>query len=177
MSDHLPVPEPPNPDGDDFLADLRAELGAPLASDMIRPVTTRRRRSAPKDLGTAGVDLWRRVLGEFELNPAELALLGELCSTVDEIAGLKAALATSEPMVAGSKGQPKLSPLYGALAAHRRLADQLVAALALPVTEAGETVGRRRSNTAKAKARSGRVLKSKARGRMTSMQHWPEEVS
>ena len=33
MSDHLPVPEPPNPDGDDFLADLRAELGAPPRDD------------------------------------------------------------------------------------------------------------------------------------------------
>jgi hypothetical protein len=33
MSDHLPVPEPPNPDGDDFLADLGAELGAPPRDD------------------------------------------------------------------------------------------------------------------------------------------------
>lgn len=113
--------------------------------------TARRRRPpAPKDLGSAGAALWRSVLGQFDLHAAELALLHQLCCTADEITDLKAALAKSKPLIRGSRNQMRPNPLYAMLANHRKLADQLVVALGLPLDS--ETVGRRRSAAAKQSA-------------------------
>jgi hypothetical protein len=113
-------------------------------------VTRRRRPPPPKDLRDNGITLWRKVLGEYQLNAAEESMLHQLCATMDEIADLKAALAASKPIVKGSKGQMRANPLLPTLVAHRKLADQLVTALALPVE--GEVIGRRRSAQAKAAA-------------------------
>jgi hypothetical protein len=112
--------------------------------------TTKRSKPAPRDLGAAGKALWRNATREFQFNSAELALLAELCATTDEIAALKAALAVTKPVVKGSKGQPRANPLLAELRNHRKLADQLVIALGLPID--GEAVGRRRSAQAKSAA-------------------------
>lgn len=108
------------------------------------------RRNAPRGLGNAGKRLWHDALSEFTFNPVELRLLEQLCRTVDECAAMERALATSGPMVAGSKGQVRCNPLLSQLASHRKLADQLATALALPTDT--EAVGRRRSAQAKAAA-------------------------
>jgi hypothetical protein len=68
-------------------------------------------------------------------------------ATIDEIAELKAALAVPGLVVEGSKGQPRPNGRVATLVSHRKLADQLVVALGLPVE--GEAVGRRRSAQAK----------------------------
>ena len=128
--------------------------------------TTRRSKPAPRDLAEAGKALWRSLTREFEFNSAELALLHELCCTTDEIADLKAALAATRPVVKGSKGQPRANPLLAELRQHRKLADQLVIALGLPVD--GESVGRRRSAQAK-QAADTRWRKSKTGGRMQAL--------
>jgi hypothetical protein len=100
---------------------------------------------------------------EFEFTSAELSLLHQLACTVDEIADLKAALATTKPVVKGSKGQPRANPLLAELRNHRKLADQLTTALSLPIE--GEAVGRRRSAQAK-QAADAKWRKAKGGGRM-----------
>jgi P27 family predicted phage terminase small subunit len=129
--------------------------------------------SAPKDLQVEGRKLWRQVVDEFELNPVELALLYQLCLTVDELAAMKADLAEMGTIVAGSRNQPRVNPLLGAIVSHRKLADQLAVALGLPL--AGEAVGRRRSAAAK-QAVNSRWAKSKTRkGRLASVHQFLDE--
>jgi hypothetical protein len=102
---------------------------------------------APRDLQVAGAALWRRLVREFTFNAAEVELLHQLATTVYEISAMRRVLSEMGTVCSGSKGQPVVNPLLAALANHRRLADQLVVALALPVE--GEAAGRRRSAAAK----------------------------
>jgi hypothetical protein len=94
--------------------------------------------------------LWRSVVEEYVLDPAETALLHELCRTSDELDALTAAMAHQSPVVAGSRGQPRANPLLAEIRQHRRLAETLSAALALPMD--GETLGRQRSASARVAA-------------------------
>jgi hypothetical protein len=128
--------------------------------------TPRRSKPAPRDLGEPGKVLWRNLTQEFDFNSAELTVLHQLCCTTDEITDLKAALATSSPVVKGSRGQPRANPLLAELRNHRKLADQLVVALSLPVE--GEAVGRRRSAQAK-QAVDARWRRTKSGGRMQAV--------
>jgi len=115
-----------------------------------------------------GRKLWRQAVDEFELNPVELALLYQLCLTMDELAAMKRDLAEMGTVVMGSRNQPRVNPLLGAIVSHRKLADQLAVALGLPL--AGEMVGRRRSASAK-QAVNSRWSKAKTRkGRLVSVQ-------
>jgi len=82
-------------------------------------------------------------------------------------AELKAALKTTKAVVRGSRGQPRANPLLPELRNHRKLADQLVVALGLPVD--GEAVGRRRSAQAK-QAADSRWRKTKTGARMNVIQ-------
>ena len=123
---------------------------------------TRRSKPAPRDLKEAGKALWRNLTREFVFNSAELALLHQLCCTTDEIADLKAGLTATKPVVKGSRGQPRANPLLAELRNHRKLADQLVVALGLPID--GEAVGRRRSAQAR-QAADTRWAKTKTKTR------------
>jgi hypothetical protein len=87
---------------------------------------------APNGLLKRGKALWHNVIEVGEPNPAELAILYELCSVVDEIATLKAHLRQSTAVVQGSTGQPRPNPLYAELRRHRELADRLARSLAVP---------------------------------------------
>jgi hypothetical protein len=113
-------------------------------------VTAKPRKPAPSDLKARGRALWRSVVGRYALDPAEAALLHELCRTADELDALTVAMADQSPVVVGSQGQPKAHPLLSEIRQHRKLAETLALALALPVD--GETVGRRRSVQATAAA-------------------------
>lgn len=119
--------------------------------------------SPPRDLGPRGRALWRKAVGEFQFHAVERELLRQLATTVDEITALEKALAQQGPTVKGSRGQQVLNPCYGQLVSHRKLADQLVTALALPVQD--EVVGRRRSAQAK-QAVQTRWRKTKSGGRI-----------
>lgn len=110
-----------------------------------KPCTT-----ALGDLKARGRALWRNVMGKYVLDPAETALLHELCRTADELDALTAAMADQSPVVEGSQGQPRAHPLLAEIRQHRRVAENLAVALALPVD--GESIGRRRSANAKAAA-------------------------
>lgn len=126
----------------------------------------------PKDLQVEGRKLWRQAAVEFDLNPVELALLYQLCLTVDELAAMKRDLAEMGTVVMGSRNQPRVNPLLGAIVSHRKLADQLAVALGLPL--AGEAVGRRRSAAAK-QAVNARWSNTKTRkGRLASVRQLSE---
>src|ERR1700730_13893040 len=94
---------------------------------------TAKAKPAPRDLATAGRALWRDAVREFTFSSVEFALLYQLCTTVDEIALMRTDLSEMGPLVSGSEGQPRVNPLIAALATHRKLADTLATALALPV--------------------------------------------
>jgi hypothetical protein len=113
-------------------------------------VTEKPRKTAPSDLKSRGRALWRSVVGKYVMDPAETALLHELCRTADELDALTVAMADQSPVVEGSQGQPRANPLLAEIRQHRKLAETLALALALPVD--GETIGRRRSTNAKAAA-------------------------
>jgi hypothetical protein len=125
-------------------------------------------KAPPKDLKAPGRALWRDVLVEFEPDPAEYALLYQLCVTVDELTAMKADLSDMGNIVAGSASQPVLNPLIPAIAQHRKLVDQLVVALGLPLE--GETVGRRRSAQAKQAADARWQRGRRRKGRLASVQ-------
>jgi hypothetical protein len=117
--------------------------------------------------------LWREAVNEFNLNSVELALLRQLCLTVDELAAMKRDLAEMGSVVMGSRNQPRVNPLLAAIAGHRKLVDQLVVALGLPL--AGEAVGRRRSAAAR-QAVNTRWQKAKPRkGRLASVHQYLDE--
>jgi hypothetical protein len=131
-----------------------------MTDDSLRP-------PPPPDLQDAGQALWNDVLSEFEMNAAELRLLHQLGLTLDELAQMKADLAEMGSVVMGSRNQPKINPLLPVIAAHRKLADQLVTALALPLD--GETIGRRRSAQAKQAVDSRWRQQRRSRGRLGSV--------
>jgi phage terminase small subunit len=132
----------------------------------------KRNPAAPKDLQAAGKKLWRETLAEFEPSAPESALLHQLCLTIDELAQMQAELAQMGMVVMGSRNQPRPNPLLPMIAAHRKLADQLVVALGLPLE--GEVVGRRRSAQAK-EAVNSRWHRERRKGRLASMQAIQQE--
>jgi P27 family predicted phage terminase small subunit len=145
---------------------MRIAVFGPFAGDGAPVVTTgRRSKPAPADLGDDGKVLWRNLTREFEFNSAELAILRQLACTTDELASIKAALRRTGPTVKGSTGQVRANPLLAELRNHRKLADQLILALGLPID--GETVGRRRSAQAK-QAADSRWAKAKPKTRASA---------
>lgn len=125
-------------------------------------------RPAPPDLQAHGRTLWEETLEEYGLDPVEIELLHQLCQTVDELALLKSDLAKMGSIVTGHAGQPRANPLLAAIAAHRKLADQLSIALALPLPS--EAVGRRRSAQAK-QAADSRWKRQRRHGQLGSVSH------
>lgn len=113
-------------------------------------MNTKPRITAPNDLKARGKTLWHSVIGKYALDPAESALLHELCRTADELDALTAVMADQSPVVEGSQGQPRANPLLAEIRLHRKLAETLANSLALPVE--GETIGQRRSQNARAAA-------------------------
>ena len=97
----------------------------------------RRRRRVVKRVVPA---LWRDVLGKYELEEHELALLREACRTVDDLDTLAAVVAT-EGMTKGARVHPALVE-----ARQLRIALALCGALRLPAgDEDDQAAGRRRS--------------------------------
>lgn len=92
------------------------------------------------------------MLKAYELSPAELAVLGRCCRTVDLLDRIDVALMDSDLTVEGSTGQPKAHPLLAVLADQERVLDALLRALALPMPD--EDAGRRRSPAATAAAQA-----------------------
>lgn len=109
----------------------------------------------PRDLGAAGKSVWRRLTAEFTFHAAEIEILRQLATTADEIELMKAEMSDMGVIVAGSEKQPRLNPIIPALVSHKKLFDQLVMALALPI--GNETTGKRRTAAAKQAAGTPRI--------------------
>jgi hypothetical protein len=104
----------------------------------------------PAGLGPSGRALWRQVHAAYGLNPAETLMLTELCRVADRLDRIEHELAGAPLIVEGSTGQPRSHPLLGEQRAQMRLAESLARSLALPMP--GESVGRRRSPSARENA-------------------------
>lgn len=87
---------------------------------------------APKNLQTRGRRFWRATVAEYDLSDAELELLREACTTLDDLDRLAEAIAKDGPMVLGSQGQPVLHPAVTEARGQRLALHRLVSALALP---------------------------------------------
>ena len=105
----------------------------------------------PEGLRATGSMLWREITSIFDLDAAEVRLLVELCRVHDELDDMNAALAGADLLVEGSRGQQRPNPLLHEIREHRRTAERLTNALAIPLP--GESVGVRRTAGAKASAR------------------------
>jgi hypothetical protein len=116
-------------------------------------VSPARRPRSPGSLGADGRTLWRAVTGAYELSPAETAVLGRCCRTLDVLARVDAALIEADDLtVEGSVGQLKPHPLLAVKAEQERVLDALLRSLALPMPS--EVEGRRRSPSAVAAAQA-----------------------
>lgn len=97
--------------------------------------------SAPKPpagLGPAGRDLWRRVLGAFELDPHEIPGLPLAARQLDDVAAWEQLLAGQGPVTVGSTGQPRLSAVVTELRQSRLAVAKLLDGLRLPLDLAEE---------------------------------------
>jgi hypothetical protein len=95
--------------------------------------------SAPKGAGPSGLALWRDVLGKYELEEHELALLREAVRTVDDLDAL-AAVTARDGVTLGARVHPALVE-----ARQLRIAlARLVGSLRLPAgDEDDQAAGRR----------------------------------
>jgi P27 family predicted phage terminase small subunit len=117
-------------------------------------MTGKRRPAAPTDLDAAGKRLWRAIVAEYELNPAELEALRQACHLLDQSARLVEAVAADELTVTGSKGQPAVNPLLGAVRQHADVILRLLQAVALPAPD--EVEGRSPASLAAQRAARAR---------------------
>jgi hypothetical protein len=99
--------------------------------------------NAPSGTGPGGRRLWRDVLGSYELDEHEMALLVEATRTVDDLDGL-AAIVKAEGRIVTSKAGPRAHPALVEARQLRIALARLLAALRLPDGEQGdESQGRR----------------------------------
>ena len=80
---------------------------------------TSRNPRPPRDLEAGGKALWSDVLADFELSPAEIALLHQACRARDELDALAVAIGEQGVVSKGSMGQLVASPLLAASNAAR----------------------------------------------------------
>ncbi len=90
---------------------------------------------APPGLGSAGRSLWRSIARRWRLDEREHMLLSQAAKTSDLIADLEALLQDQGLVIAGSNGQPRLSPIPAEIRAQRLALEKMLAALSLPVPD------------------------------------------
>jgi hypothetical protein len=111
---------------------------------------------APAGLKKPGRALWRSIVREYELNPAEVATLAHACRLSDECARLEELLDGAPSLeVAGSQGQARVHPAVAELRAHRLAIKQLLAALGIPSDTDDAVVSRSSAGRALAMRRWG----------------------
>jgi hypothetical protein len=69
-------------------------------------------KPVPAGLESAGKKLWRSVLSVYELAPHELLLLERAARCADRLVKIDGMIAKTTPIVVGSVGQARPSPLY-----------------------------------------------------------------
>lgn len=92
----------------------------------------------PSGLGAAGKALWRDLVGRYEFDPAELAVVVAACRQSDDIALLEAQIRKSGASAVGSTGQVRLAQAIPEVRQGRLALAHLLRQLALPVEGAVE---------------------------------------
>jgi hypothetical protein len=93
--------------------------------------------AVPPGLGLPGRRLWRAVHRALEdLRADELIALGAACRSADELTRLEVELARAPVMLAGSKGQDVVHPLFAEVRAHRLALTRLLARVGIEMVEA-----------------------------------------
>lgn len=100
--------------------------------------------AAPKGTKSSGRRLWRAVLGEFELDEHELALLREAVRTVDLLDDLAAQVADDGLMVDSPQGR-KLHPAAVEARQQKIALARILAALRMPSGDESEGRPQRRA--------------------------------
>lgn len=94
----------------------------------------------PRNLGTAGRDLWKAVIEHeppYELRPDEINTLANACREADLIDQLQKAQETAPLVTKGSMGQEVISPFISELRQHRTVLSNLLKSLHLPDSPGG----------------------------------------
>ena len=111
---------------------------------------TTKQAPMPPRLEPAGKALWSALAGAYDFTPAESAMLATACRQADDVARLEHLLADQGPIVEGSAGQPRLSPVLAELRQGRLDLAKLLDHLDLPGEDeaAGMTPAQRRASKA-----------------------------
>jgi hypothetical protein len=96
----------------------------------------------PKGTRAGGARLWRDVLGKYELEEHELALLREAVRTVDQLDRLNALVERDGLIVEGPHGS-KANPAVTAANSLRICLARILAALRLPAGDQDDAANRR----------------------------------
>ncbi|MHC5558285.1 terminase [Kocuria sp. U4B] len=104
-----------------------------------------KRRRAPRNLGVAGQKFWRRVLDDYELSPAEEAVLVQACRIMDLLERLEVEGA-EQPLTEMSPQGRVVNPLLREARMQRQTLDRLVRSLGIPLVE-GTSRGSRRGKS------------------------------
>lgn len=102
-----------------------------------------KRRRAPRNLGAAGQRFWKRVMDDYELSPAEEAVLNEACRIMDLLDRLEDE-AAGQPLTEQSPQGRVVNPILREARMQRQTLDRLVRSLGIPLVE-GTSRGTRRS--------------------------------
>ncbi|MFL0290778.1 terminase [Mycobacterium sp. SMC-18] len=97
-------------------------------------MTAQRVPEPPKGTGPSGRDLWRDVLGKFELEEHEQALLREAVRSVDQLDVLHAIVKRDGTIIDGPSG-PRMHPAAVEARQLRIALARVIAALRLPADD------------------------------------------
>ncbi len=100
--------------------------------------------SPPRGTAKPGRELWRSVLGQFDLEEHELALLREIVRTVDALDRLAAIVLEEGDVITDDKGNRRAHPASVEARQLRIALARLQAALRLPDGDAGDQSANRR---------------------------------
>ena len=106
--------------------------------------------SVPKNLGTAGKQLYADIASNWVLRPDEQRVLQDACAQADLVDELAAAMDGQPYLVKGSQGQSVINPLISEQRQHRLALASLIKQLRLPdaadTPEARSTAARAAAN-------------------------------
>ena len=86
----------------------------------------------PAGVGSTGRALWRRLVGVYEFEEHELAVLEVAARQADDVAALEALIVDQGMTVTGSTGQSRLNPAIAEVRQGRLALGKLLGLLALP---------------------------------------------
>lgn len=100
-------------------------------------MTTQKAPEPPKGTGPSGRALWTDVLGKYELEEHEQALLREAVRSVDQLDELHAIVQREGTIVDGPGGSPRMHPAAVEARQLRIALARVIAALRLPADDDG----------------------------------------